>query len=349
MPLVTPLEAAIARQRAALGRIENHAARQILRAYTVVQDRLTTDLDDLTRQIEQARAAGVEVRPVWLFAQHRYHTLIQDLERHTADFLANTLEHVTGAQREAVRRAIRDGRDLVKAALGPAPQRAEARIAAVFTRMPVQALDRLVGIATDGQPLGQLLAEITPATSQRVKDALAYGVASGKQPRVIAREVHTQAGVARNRALVICRTEMIRAHREAVTDTWQQSGIVTSWRWVAKLDTRTCAACWAQHGTEHPIDQPMATHPNCRCAKAPVTPSWADLGFDGIPDQRPQIEPGPEAFARLPETEQLAILGRAKLDAYNAGRITLDDLIHRTHSHRWGTGSREATLTEALT
>ncbi len=50
----------------------------------------------------------------------------------------------------------------------------------------------------------------------------------------------------------------------------------------------------------------------------------------------------------MPESDRLAVLGRAKLDAYNDGRITLADLVRPTHSERWGRGVRVATLQETL-
>ncbi len=50
----------------------------------------------------------------------------------------------------------------------------------------------------------------------------------------------------------------------------------------------------------------------------------------------------------MSEADQLAVLGRAKLDAYNDGLITLADLVKPTSSRRWGPGVRVASLAEAL-
>lgn len=345
---MTPVEAEIARQRAALLAIEQAQTASTTRAYQAVMARFARNMDALTRQIEDAQARGVEVRPGWLFAQARYRQLIHDLREHTASFLQHATSAVTVGQREAVQRAFEDGQRLARLALGPAPELAIVRVTQGWDRLPTQALDRLIGRASDGGPLGALINELAPLAPDRVRDTLAFGVAAGKNPRVIAREVQASALITRHRALVIARTEIVSAHREAVTDTWKNTSVVKSWVWQSAKDRRTCAACWAQDGTEHPIDEPMASHPCCRCGRRPVSLSWEELGFSGIKDTRPPVTSGPAAFERLPQADKLAILGRAKLDAYNAGDITLQDLVHHTHSPRWGAGAREASLREAL-
>ncbi|HLH26573.1 MAG TPA: hypothetical protein VK066_28970 [Chloroflexota bacterium] len=60
------------------------------------------------------------------------------------------------------------------------------------------------------------------------------------------------------------------------------------------------------------------------------------------------MERSPDLFARLPREQQRAILGPAKLAAYEQGLIHLEDLVHRTHDRRCGTMRREASLHEAV-
>ncbi len=122
----------------------------------------------------------------------------------------------------------------------------------------------------------------------------------------------------------------------------QASKVVKGWIWWAEPDA--CPVCSAEHGSEHTVDEILISHPCCRCTMVPQTLSWADLGFD-VPDGRPS-RGGPERFAGLSEERKLTILGRARLDAYNAGLITLQDLVRETHHPRWGPGKRTATLKE---
>jgi hypothetical protein len=101
------------------------------------------------------------------------------------------------------------------------------------------------------------------------------------------------------------------------------------------------------HGTVHPLDEPFASHPNCRCQATPITKTWAELGFTGIPDL-PEPEPGSAVFARLSEAEQRQILGPGKLELFKAGKLELRDLVAVTNSRVWGKGRRERTLREVL-
>lgn len=345
---MSALDRAIAAQRAELQRIETNGHSEIAATYGRVQRRLEQNLALLTREIEHAREAGIEVAPGWLFAQQRYQDLIAQLETETHSFLTRTIESIVATQHAGVTVAPKYAARLTVAALGPAPRRYQDMIHARFGALPARTLEHLVGYAGDGYPLGRLLSEIAPANTQRVKDALAFGVAAGRHPRVIAADVMLQSGVMRTQALAISRTETLRAYREASDDSYRQAKVVQSWIWHATLDERTCPSCIAQHGSEHPLGEPMETHPNCRCAKVPRTPSWEDLGFRGFPDRRPVVTPGVELFERLSERQQRAILGPTRYRLYTDGRVSLADLVTHTHSPRWGAGSRAATVTEAL-
>jgi SPP1 gp7 family putative phage head morphogenesis protein len=344
--VVSPLEELIARQRAELMLVERNGASAITDTYKRVEHQLAANLKALISDIETARTAGVEVRPNWLVSQHRYQQLLAELQEETLAFIHRTIAVVTGAQEQAVERAPKDAGDLVVKALGPGSESAVAQVRHRMDRLPARQLERLVGFAGDGKPLGELLAELGPESAQAAKDSLAYGVASGQSPRVIASDVATKTGMTKTRALTIARTEMLRPYREVTAERFKTSQMVKTWTWLAVLDKRTCPMCAAMNGTIHSTDEELHTHPCCRCAQSPNTPSWADLGFAGIPDNRPpQLTPA-ERLAAIPEADRLAILGKARLDAYNAGQITLEEMVRKTENARWGPGRRTATLTE---
>lgn len=335
---MTPLERAIRNQRRALLAIERKGAQEIVRAYHIVEARLKQNLDLLTREIAHARSQGIEVKPGWLFAQERYRQLLIELQNSTLEFLHSALATITEMQTQAVSRAPSDAEKLILASMGPAPHEATTYLRATFGKLPAAALHMMIGRASDGQPLGELLSEIVPSSVEAVRHSLAYGVATGQHPRVIADDVVVRSGMSRTRALAIARTETLGAYRAVTQRRYNESKVVDSWEWRAALDNRCCAACAAMNGTIHPVTEPLASHPNCRCVAVPRTPSWAELGFHGIPDTRPKYRSPEERFGALPEAEQLAILGRARLDAYNAGKITLADMVAETRSERWGVG-----------
>jgi SPP1 gp7 family putative phage head morphogenesis protein len=325
---------------------DEHAARTIIRTYATILGRLRHNLDQLVAQIDQAERHGVEVRPGWLFAQDRYLTLINDLTLATSEWGGRVLQQITGDQRSAVAAAVAQGERLALAALGPAPRDVQAEIRLMFGRLPALPLEHLIGRTVGGQPLSMLLATLGPDTGMQVRDALAYGVAAGRNPHVTAREVMQVAQVPLTRARTIARTETLGAYRQAAGESFRQSPAVTGWTWVAQLDTRTCPVCWAMSGTVHDLTESLDSHPNCRCIQAPRTRSWAELGFRGIRDARPQIPAGVAVFARLPVASQRAILGPARYRLLKQGRITLADVVQPTHSAMWGDGRRTATVRE---
>ena len=341
---MTTAEREIARQRAALLKVETNGLSEIVRSYQVVLKRLNRDLAALDEKIEAARAAHTKLGPSWLARQERYQALIAQHERLTLGFLKDSLEQIEGTKRNGIALANGDARTLTAQVMGPGPAGGQSLIARSFSTLPERQIDFLVHNAADGRPLGSLLAEIAPESTQAVKDALVGGVARGAGVRDIATDVRKASGIAQNRALLISRTEVIRSYRETHRELYQRSDVVKGWTWYA--ETNACPVCCCEHGSEHTNDETLESHPGCRCSMVPLTKSWTELGYDGIPDKRLQIESGADRFAGLPEAEKLAVLGQARLDAYNAGEITLADMVKTTHSKRWGDGKRTATLAE---
>ena len=347
---MTRLERLVARLRRSLLATERKGLRDIIGGYGDVSKRLRLDLDELLAQIDNARQAGETPNVSWLVRQERYTILLTQLESALTTFAAQSADVTERLQRQAAIAAADDATALIKLAAGTAPPGGTAAISITFGTPPASVIDRIVGNAADGTPLGDLLGEIAGRGVREVRTALQTGVAAGHSPRDIARAVQRASGSSLARALTIARTESIRAYRDITADQYKRSrSILEGWVWNAALDRRTCPACWAMHGQEFTVDETLDSHPNCRCAMIPKTKSWADLGFPGTPDSRPSTTGGPDLFSKLSGSDQAAILGPGKYQAYKDGQITLPDLVHRTDSPRWGPGRREATLREALT
>lgn len=112
---------------------------------------------------------------------------------------------------------------------------------------------------------------LTASTKAKVTSALIEGVNAGEGMRVIAKRVSEATGMERNRAVLIARTETMRAHNQVNEDQFKKYG-VASVEWLAALDERMCDICGAHHGKKYPIsDHPeIPAHPNCRCILLPV-------------------------------------------------------------------------------
>ena len=324
---------------------ERRAASEMVRAYGEAWKRIKARLDDLSEQIAQARARGEEVSPSWLFQYERMQALQRQVEAEIREFARFAEARVIAEQAEAVRAAQEHAEQLALAGLGEPPP----GVTVTWARLPRDAVTDLVGFLHDGSPLRDLLDELGPEASKAVRDALVAGVATGQNPRVIAQQVRQALGGNLVRALRISRTEVLRSYREASKRSYQaNSDVVKGWIWHSALGTRTCPACWAMHGTFHQLDERLDDHVNGRCSAIPVTKTWEELGFKGIPEARRQIETGADLFEKLPDADKEKILGKAAFQAYKAGTVKLEDFVGRKVSREWGTMRYTRSLRDVL-
>lgn len=319
---------AIAQHRAALDRNGRQTASAMLRSYSAAWREIQKDLAAVVAKIDAATAAGTEITPGWLYQEARYRQLLDQVEEQINRFAVDAYNTTIQANRQAVTVAQSHAQQLVKAgtrSLG---------FEASFTTMPQGAAETIAGMVKPNSPVQQLFVSLGPRARASVSDAFVSGVIRGKNPRAIARDVQRITGEPLSRALTIARTETLRAYRETSRATYLANRDVTSgWVWVSALDRRGCAACWAQHGTEHELTEPFAGHPNCRCAMAPIIDGWT-----------PPLVPGVAEFEKLSDADKRTILGPSKFRAYQDDAIGLKDLAAHTHSPVWGTGLKEESL-----
>ena len=334
------LELAAARFRRELLTNERAAASDMVRVYGEAWRRTSQRTADVQAQIRTARLTGQSISPAWFYQQDRAETLQAQIEAELRRFAAYAEESTTALQRQAVTAAGGHAAGLVDLAAGVRP----AGLEVPFDVLPTAALQDLIGFAADGSPLRDVFEQIAPGVAQRVTDTLGVSLAAGLGPRETARLLRRQFGAGLARALTISRTETLRAYREAMHRNYEANDdVIDGWVWLAKLDTRTCAACWAMHGSEHSLDERLNDHPNGRCTAVPKLKPWRALGVD-IPDRRPVVEPGPTAFERLPDKGQERVLGKAAYAAYQDGAVTLEQFARRRRSASWGDTLQAASL-----
>lgn len=343
----TQLERVLERQRRELIKLDNEGAAEMVAAWKDLNRYLQDQLDQLLKAIA-ANPRALNRATLRRFG--RYQQLLADVERASLRFAEQATLTIKDSQVRALSLVDSHTREATFEALGGryAPEIAIASVQGQFGRLPAGAYMRLVGNASDGNPLGALLRKIAPKAKDEAANVLTRGIAQGHNPRQIAKAFKLQTGVTYTRAETISRTEVIRAYREAALETYRSSPVVTEWVWVATLDTRTCFACAQMSGTIHSMSEMLDGHPRCRCSMAPRTKSWADLGYKDLKDTRPQIPLGSDWFNGLAESAQRAMLGPSKFDALKSGQIKPQDLIQRPRNRTWGTMRREASLKEAL-
>jgi SPP1 gp7 family putative phage head morphogenesis protein len=248
-----------------------------------------------------------------------------------------------------VRQAERDAGELTRISLGPPPPGVSAEV--LFTHLPREALTEIVG-ATRSGPLAELLAQFGALAAHDARSSLILGIALGEHPSKVARRVRDSLGIPLHRARTIARTEQLRAYREGHRRWYEANNrVVKGWVWHSARGRNTCVACWAMHGTHHPLNEPMGTHPNCRCAMVPETRTWHELGFGSVSDANEStvaITPGADLFARLKPSEQLHILGPKAYAAYHDGAVDIGDFVHKRRSRDWGVTRSRGSLARAL-
>ncbi len=337
------LAALAAQQRASRARLEADAAARLVTAYGRAWDAISRDLAALTRAIEAAQARGETVNTAWLARQSRYRALMDQVETQIDGLAQQAGPLVRAQQAKAIASSANHAEALARAAFGPPPP----GVAVTWDRVPVEATRELIGALGDGRPLGELLATFGPEARAAADEALTTALVRGSSPRLAAQALEAAVqGLGRNRALRLARSSMLDAYRDSTLAAYRQNDVITAYKRIAAHGPRTCLACLALDGKIYPLGQDFSRHASCRCALVPVTKSWSDLGYPGIPEPA-QPETGAAWFARQPKTTQRAMLGSA-FPYYERGQVTLNDFVEEINHPRWGANVRQRPLRDVL-
>ena len=178
--------------------------------------------------MREVRERGEEISLSWLYRAERLRLLQDQVRAETRQFANYAGVQITDAQRVAVDMGQRHAEQLALAGLGEPPP----GVTVTWARLPRDAVTDLVGFLHDGSPLRSLLVEPGPEASKAVRDTLIAGVATGQNPRTIARQIRQALGGNLVRALRISRTEILRSYREASHRSYQASDdIMEGWIW----------------------------------------------------------------------------------------------------------------------
>ncbi len=313
---------------------EGQTGQQLSREYAKTYAGILSELQKVTKQIEDARRKGEPVRKSWLFKEQRLGKFTAQIEGQIGRFagVADTL--ISAGQRASIDIAQHFTKELVRSELDG---KARARVMGAWNRLPTEQVEAMVGTLRDGSPLRSLLDKLGPDASQRGREILTDAVVQGKNPRQTAKRMEKGMEITRTRALTIARTEQLRSARVATLDNYRENDdVVSGWIRIESLDDITCVICIEEHGRVYTLEDEFESHPNCRGTLIPNV-----AGVDR------QVETGPEWFAKQDESFKLEVLGDEKYAAYDSGDISLSDLVQRTESEQWGGGRRERSLEEA--
>lgn len=337
--------------RTPLGSSELAVDRSTLRLLAGMRIALNTTVDDTVRALVVAWArAWDELAPAWdtaltdlitATADGGWPTRAQILRAERAlralDLTRDALEQVVSQAGGTILQALPDltadaaaWQARLTASQLPPTAGTQAVLNVAFNRVDPAALEWIVG-RTTGQ-ITSLMAPLSGQAYAAMQATLIRGVTLGDNPRGAAREMVRRVGGDFNggltRAATIARTEMLDAHRAASqAQDLANTDVLRGWAWMCTLDTRTCPSCLAMHGTEHALTEGgPSDHQNGRCARIPLTKTWADLGFTGVEEPASVVPDARAWFDALPETDQVSIMGPERLNLLRTGQATWDDL-----------------------
>lgn len=319
------LEATVANFRKRSLAREARTAKRLRALYRRAEKLILVDIRKLVAKVEAAQRAGLPVQAAWLVNIDSANELLARLRSHIDQFSMAAGNTVAGATQTAAIDGARQAAGMARA----------AGVSSGFRRLNEAQIVDLIGAMEPGSPLYDLFADLGPRATARARGILGEAATIGKNPRVVAKQLARNVqNLAETRALLIARTETMRASRSATLRSYRaNSDVVIGWRWMSAKNSRTCPVCLAMDGKEFPLSVDFASHPACRCAATPITDA-----------SDPPGESGEEWFARQPEEVQRKILGPSKLALYKDGKLELGDLVVETDHPRWGKGRTEATL-----
>ncbi|MFI7113968.1 hypothetical protein ACIBK9_47160 [Nonomuraea sp. NPDC050227] len=249
-----------------------------------------------------------------------------------------TRSQTATAAAEAARVGLQGQGDLVASQL---PYGSTQALAARYRAQQPDTIDAIV--RRTAEQINAAHWPLADEATEAMKRELVRGVVVGDNPRTAAarmvKNLEGEFNGGLTRALNLARTETLDAHRQAAEIGQEQHGdVLEGWVWHAELNSsrgRTCPSCWALHGKVFPLSVPgPIDHQQGRCSRTPKTKSWADLGFD-IDEPDDLIPDARQVFNDLPESEQVAIMGRRRLDLLTSGDISWDDLSELRTTDGW--------------
>lgn len=314
--------------RAALDAKEMGLMEEMTKQWLEIERRLENDITLLAREMADRAATGKVITEQIIWREERYQIIKAQLEEEIKKYnTAYAVNAISKAQESYALLGIDAAQAAINASYGP--------IGTYFTRINLGAVQSMIGFAGDGSPLNKLLQADYPDAVDGLLKALINGLARGKGPAQIAKDMIDGTSLGLDRALLIARTEAARAYKTASTEQYRQSGVVSGFKRLVKKET-ACLACLMLDGQKFETADELTDHPRGKCTAVPIV--------EGV--RVPSWQTGPQWLRTLPADEQRDILGNRQYEAWKSGKIQLSDLARMSHSSVWGDAPRPATIAE---
>lgn len=208
--------------------------------YRQVASGMLAEMEKLAAELAERKATGRPYHDEALYQLGRYHELLAQINDRIGELNEQTIPLLEREQ--AIWAAYGEvfGQDMVNSLTKQLPLSGPGSIALSMDHLRSEAIQNIVGLARQGQPLGNLLARISPETAITMSEVLVSSTAMGRWPRETAKLMMEKGfGAGLNRALLIARDQQIRAYREASRQTYASMGVKQYMR-LAAHNYRTC-------------------------------------------------------------------------------------------------------------
>lgn len=330
--MASEVQKVIERYRQLLEVKDAQQMRYMAQQWLQVENALMSRIETLASYVTYMREQGQSVSMTSVLRLQQYKDLLGQARIEVKRYNQYASEQIRRNQVDLVQQGVNAAVEQIGAAYMDANRPPE-----FITRIPVKAVEYMIGYASDGSPLNTLLMKDYSGSIARLTQTLINSTAQGINPRVTARAMANDMAGNLQRALTIARTEQNRTFRTANTMAAKESGLVRTWIWRSALQERTCIACLAQDGTEYPLEADLNDHPNGRCYK-----QWVIKGLQPISAQS-----GLEWFQTLGEDKQMDLLGPKRYEAWQNG-TNFRDFAAITHNSVWGNTVQIAPLSTVV-
>ena len=321
------------RYKKRLAQLEETALNQMNRAYSASMASTLNDINKLEIKISKLIDTGTDLPSIYNDLIDFFDARLNAIENKIKEFSVNAEEITTESQKSAVKIGNDYAKDNIEAAMGKPPKGYEYNINVLDSA----AMEEFVGFASNGSPLNDLFTNIYTNYGTDITNIISTGIGEGKNPLYISREIRKVTNMPLFRANTIARTENHRAARASTVAAYKQNtSLISGYIRLATGDSRTCAACFALHGTVYELNQILPTHPNCRCVIVPKTKTWAEItGDNTIPEISDKIPTADQLFNRLSDKDKKRVLGPERYNLYKEGK-PLDVFVGIKQDAEWG-------------
>ena len=324
----SPVLVASRSYQAQLARLERAATQRLINNYLRSWTRLEAMLNALLLEI------GTEIPTRGqLTRMERYRALIEQIAAELAGLQALTGNEIAGVA-DLITLGEAHARELISLGMSGTTQ-----VSGMFNVLPRAAIETILGFLDPAGPLYGRLRNLAGINAQYVADAIIEGITLGFNPRKVARMVQDAFGRGLADALRFVRTAQLWTYREANRASMvANQSVLQGWVWNASFDDRVCMSCVVMHGTVHPVEETLNDHHNGRCVAIPLV-----RGFDN-----PVQQTGLDWFSQQSEATQRALMGPGKYNAWQEGKIRLEQLTEERDDDVYGLMRGEPSLKQLL-